>query len=64
HETIEIIREDRINATIEKSFVRAEEVILDISAFRPLHGSSYLPLLEVLDKPQLGLINPQNSNDN
>ncbi|CAG8657824.1 9704_t:CDS:2, partial [Gigaspora rosea] len=83
HETIEIIREDRINATIEKgyneiidqiedeaiqesgwSFVRAEEVILEISAFRPLHGSSYLPLPEALDKPQLGLINPQNSNDN
>ncbi|CAG8562183.1 9959_t:CDS:2, partial [Acaulospora morrowiae] len=83
HETIEIIREDRINATIEKgyneiidqiedeaiqesgwSFVRAEEVFLEISAFRPLRGSNYLPLPEALDKPQLGLINPQNNDDN
>ncbi|CAG8570359.1 20463_t:CDS:2, partial [Gigaspora rosea] len=83
HETIEIIREDRINATIEKgyneiidqiedevlqesgwSFVRAEEVFLEISAFRPLQGSSYLPLPEALDKPQLGIINPQNRDDN
>ncbi|CAG8718890.1 3405_t:CDS:2, partial [Dentiscutata heterogama] len=83
HETIEVIREDRINATIEKgyneiidqiedeaiqesgwSFVRAEEVFLEISAFRPLHGSSYLSLPEALDKPQLGLINPQNRDDN
>ncbi|CAG8750038.1 14651_t:CDS:2, partial [Dentiscutata erythropus] len=83
HETIEIIREDRINATIEKgyneiidqiedeaiqesgwSFVRAEEVFLEISAFRPLRGSSYLSLPEALDKPQLGLINPQNRDDN
>ncbi|CAG8638972.1 11939_t:CDS:1, partial [Diversispora eburnea] len=83
HNTIEIIREDRINASIEKgyneiideiedealqesgwSFVRAEEVFLEISAFRPLRGSSYLPLLEALDKPQLGLINPQNRDDN
>ncbi|CAG8681643.1 7520_t:CDS:1, partial [Paraglomus brasilianum] len=83
HETIEIIREDRINATIEKgyneiidqiedeaiqesgwSFVRAEEVFLEISAFRPLRGSSHLNLPEALDKPQLGLINPQNFNDN
>ncbi|CAG8648777.1 1289_t:CDS:2, partial [Paraglomus occultum] len=55
HETIEIIREDRIGAVIEKgyneiidqienealqesgwTFVRAEEVFLEISAFRPL----------------------------
>ncbi|CAJ0626785.1 3504_t:CDS:1 [Entrophospora sp. SA101] len=83
HETIEIIREDRINATIEKgynenidqiedealqesgwSFVRAEEVFLEISAFRPLRGSSWLSLPEDLDKPQLGLINPQNFKDN
>ncbi|CAG8666260.1 4083_t:CDS:2, partial [Ambispora gerdemannii] len=83
HEIIEIIREDRINATIEKgyneiidqiedeaiqesgwSFVRAEEVFLEISAFRPLRGSNYLPLPEALDKPQLGLINPQNNDDN
>ncbi|CAG8637766.1 6932_t:CDS:1, partial [Diversispora eburnea] len=83
HETIEIIREDRINATIEKgyneiidqiedealqesgwAFVRAEEVFLEISTFRPLRGSSYLPLPEALDKPQLGLINPQNKDDN
>ncbi|CAG8688586.1 4085_t:CDS:1, partial [Ambispora leptoticha] len=83
HETIEIIREDRINVTIEKgyneiidqiedealqesgwSFVRAEEVFLEISAFRPLQGSSYLPLPEALDKPQLGIINPQNRDDN
>ncbi|CAG8646728.1 10697_t:CDS:1, partial [Diversispora eburnea] len=83
HNTIEIIREDRINASIEKgyneiideiedealqesgwSFVRAEEVFLEISAFRPLRGSSYLPLHETLNKPQLGLINPQNFNDN
>ena len=83
HETIKIIREDRINATIEKgyneiidqiedeaiqesgwSFVRAEEVFLEISAFRPLRDSNYLPLPEALDKPQLGLINPQNNDDN
>ena len=83
HETIEIIREDRINTTIEKgyneiidqiegealqesgwSFVRAEEVFLEISAFRPLRGSSWLSLPEDLDKPQLGLINPQNFKDN
>ncbi|CAJ0643580.1 12690_t:CDS:2 [Entrophospora sp. SA101] len=83
HETIEIIREDRINATIEKgynkiidqiedeaiqesgwAFVRAEEVFLEISAFRPLRGSSWLSLPEDLDKPQLGLINPQNFKDN
>ncbi|CAG8663997.1 11518_t:CDS:2, partial [Paraglomus brasilianum] len=83
HETIEIIRENRINATIEKgyneivdqiedealqesgwTFVRAEEVFLEISAFRPLRGSSWLPLPEDLDKPQLGLINPQNFKDN
>ncbi|CAG8791394.1 24517_t:CDS:2, partial [Racocetra persica] len=63
HETIEIIREDRINATIEKgynkiidqiegkSFVRAEEVFLEISTFRPLQGSSWLSLPEDLDKP-------------
>ncbi|CAG8842863.1 15014_t:CDS:2, partial [Racocetra persica] len=55
HETIEIIRKDRINTTIEKgyneiidqiegealqesgwSYVRAEEVFLEISVFRPL----------------------------
>ncbi|CAG8776685.1 6904_t:CDS:2 [Dentiscutata erythropus] len=54
--TIEIIREDRINAT--------EDVFLEISAFRPLQSSSYLPLLEALDKPQLGIINPQNRDDN
>ncbi|CAG8458687.1 9700_t:CDS:2 [Acaulospora morrowiae] len=83
HETIEIIREDRINATIEKgyneiidqiedeaiqesgwSFVQTEEVFLEISAFRPLRGSNYLPLSEALDKPQLGLINLQNNDDN
>ncbi|CAG8619080.1 6514_t:CDS:2, partial [Diversispora eburnea] len=82
-ETMEIIREDRINACIEKgynavvdqiedealqesgwSFIRAEEVFLEISAFRPLRGSSYLPLPEALNKPQLGLINPQNKEDN
>jgi len=45
-------------------FVRSEEVYLEISAFRPLRGSSWLPLPEDLDKPQLGLINPQNFNDN
>ncbi|CAG8805550.1 3900_t:CDS:1, partial [Racocetra fulgida] len=30
----------------------------------PLQGSSYLPLPEALDKPQLGIINPQNRDDN
>ncbi|CAG8831886.1 21595_t:CDS:2, partial [Gigaspora margarita] len=83
HETIEIIREDRINASIEKgyneiidqiedealqesgwAFIRAEEVFLEISAFRPLCSSNYLSLPEALDKPQLGLINPQNRDDN
>ncbi|CAG8659792.1 10274_t:CDS:1, partial [Diversispora eburnea] len=83
HETIEIIREDRIGAVIEKgyneiidqiedealqesgwSFVRSEKVYLEISAFRPLRDSSYLPLPEALDKPQLGLINLQNRDDN
>ncbi|CAG8663141.1 269_t:CDS:2, partial [Acaulospora morrowiae] len=83
YSTIEIIREDRINATIKKgyneiideiedealqesgwSFVRAEEVFLEISAFRPLRGSSYLALPKALDKPLLGLINPQNNEDN
>ncbi|CAG8726938.1 15094_t:CDS:2 [Dentiscutata erythropus] len=83
HETIEIIREDQINATIEKgynkiidqiedealqksgwSFVRAEEIFLEISIFRPLQGSSYLLLPEALDKPQLEIINPQNRDDN
>ncbi|CAG8811300.1 24306_t:CDS:2, partial [Dentiscutata erythropus] len=81
--TIEIIREDQINASIEKgyneiideikdealqesgwSFVRAEEVFLEISAFRLLQGSSYLPLPKALDKPQLGIINLQNRDDN
>ncbi|CAG8816744.1 3399_t:CDS:2, partial [Cetraspora pellucida] len=46
------------------SFVQAEEVFLEISAFRPLQGSGYLPLPEALDKPQLGIINPQNRDDN
>ncbi|CAG8829811.1 1443_t:CDS:1, partial [Dentiscutata erythropus] len=46
------------------SFVRAEEIFLEISTFRPLQGSSYLPLLEALDKPQLGIINSQNRDDN
>ncbi|CAG8620566.1 8864_t:CDS:1, partial [Ambispora gerdemannii] len=83
HETIEIIRKDRIGTVIEKGyneiidqiedeaiqesgwlFVQAEEVSLEISAFRPLCGSNYLPLSEALDKPQLGLINPQNNDDN
>ncbi|CAG8725261.1 17074_t:CDS:2, partial [Dentiscutata heterogama] len=45
-------------------FARAEEVFLEISAFRLLQGSSYLPLPEALDKPQLGIINPQNRDDN
>ncbi|CAG8656996.1 7535_t:CDS:2, partial [Dentiscutata heterogama] len=83
YKTIEIIRKDRINATIEKGyneiidqiedealqesgwlFVQAKEVFLEISAFRPLQGSSYLPSLEALDKPQLGIINPQNKDNN
>ncbi|CAG8832718.1 12365_t:CDS:1, partial [Racocetra persica] len=46
------------------SFVQAEEVFLEISAFRPLQDSSYLPLPEALDKPQLGIINSQNRDDN
>ncbi|CAG8677147.1 3337_t:CDS:1, partial [Paraglomus brasilianum] len=29
------------------SFVRAEEVFLEISAFRPLHGSSWLSLQKI-----------------
>ncbi|CAG8511888.1 7299_t:CDS:2, partial [Racocetra persica] len=47
-----------------ESFVRAEEVFLEISAFRLLRDSSWLSLPEDLDKPQLGLINPQNFKDN
>ncbi|CAG8754667.1 22352_t:CDS:2, partial [Gigaspora rosea] len=70
HETIEIIREDQINATIEKEYNEIIDQIEDEAiqesgyAFRPLHGSSYLPLPKALNKPQLGLINPQNSNNN
>ncbi|CAG8608882.1 6748_t:CDS:1 [Diversispora eburnea] len=83
YETIEIIREDRIEAIIEKeyneiideiqdkvlqesgwSFVQVEEVFLEISILKSLQRSSYLPLPEVLDKPQLGLINSQNRDDN
>ncbi|CAG8660298.1 24557_t:CDS:10 [Gigaspora margarita] len=83
HETIEIIRKDRIGSVIEKgyneiieqiedealqesgwTFIRAKEVFLEISAFRPLRRSSYLSLPKALDKPQLEIINPQNNNDN
>ncbi len=83
YETIEIIRENQINATIEKgyneiidqikdeaiqelgwTFIRVEKVFLEISAFRLLRGSSWLSLPKDLNKPQLGLINSQNYNDN
>ncbi|CAG8703179.1 17035_t:CDS:10, partial [Dentiscutata erythropus] len=61
HETIEIIREDRINATIEKGY---NEIIDQIEDEALQESGYYLYLPEALDKPQLGLINPQNRDDN
>ncbi|CAG8510605.1 21586_t:CDS:10 [Dentiscutata erythropus] len=58
------LKEDEALQESGWSFVRAEEVFLEISAFRPLRSSSYLYLPEALNKPQLGLINPQNRDDN
>ncbi|CAG8718520.1 4264_t:CDS:2, partial [Dentiscutata erythropus] len=62
HETIEIIREDRINATIEKGYNEIIDQIEDEAIQES--GYSYLPLPEALDEPKLGIINPQNRNDN
>ncbi|CAG8761387.1 2352_t:CDS:2, partial [Dentiscutata heterogama] len=62
HETIEIIREDRINATIKKGYDKIIDQIEDETLQES--GCSYLSLPEALDKPQLGIINPQNREDN
>ncbi|CAG8681327.1 19987_t:CDS:2, partial [Cetraspora pellucida] len=61
HETIEIIRKDRINATIEKEY---NEIIDQIEDEILQKSGYYLPLPEALDKQQLGIINPQNRNNN
>ncbi|CAG8778107.1 19035_t:CDS:2, partial [Dentiscutata erythropus] len=60
----ESIEEKIVDIYKKELALKAEEVFLEISAFRPLQGSSYLPLPEALDKPQLGIINPQNRDDN
>ncbi|CAG8540200.1 16128_t:CDS:10 [Cetraspora pellucida] len=58
----EIIREDRINASIEKGYNEIIDKIEDEALQES--GCSYLPLPEALDKPQLGIINPQNRDNN
>ncbi|CAG8677818.1 3025_t:CDS:2, partial [Dentiscutata heterogama] len=58
HETIEIIREDRINASIEKGYNEIIDQIEDEAIQES--GWAFVRAVE----PQLGLINPQNFKDN
>ncbi|CAG8805025.1 24720_t:CDS:2, partial [Dentiscutata erythropus] len=40
-----------------------KKIFLEISAYQPLQGSSYFALPKIWAKPQLGIINPQNTDE-